>query len=289
MVIVTAVSLLVACDNRPVLKSDGYPFSVGGIALGMTKSDLEKKHELLSCNPETQDKAKCYVDDRKFKYDFFGAPVGFLEIKLLAPYTTVTELHFAIKGVKVKKSDVERAWGIEGRCLGKTDIEEALKFDSETSGYFARSLDEFHLLPNGNEDFVCLMPDYSFIKYNQYPDKSQAGVDVYYLKDVFVTNYGYLFRSRERYATAKKQINQLAGPARTDTNANVEPFSEQDKALIVRIEKLNGQCRGGSGDDPKTQQACDQREAAMMQAKNSGWCWGPDSAIGSEKHWIRCE
>lgn len=207
---VAAIVLLAGCDNRPVLKSDGEPFGVGGITLGMLKSELEKKHELLSCNPDTAETAKCFVDDRKVKYDFFGVPVGFIEVKLPSPYTTIHAMHFAIKGGKVQKSDVERAWHIQGKCLGKVDIEEALKFDKETSGYFAKSLDEFYLLPTGYEDFICMMPDHSFIKYDQYPDKNEASVDIYYLKDVFATNYGYVFKSIEKYASAKIEINQKA-------------------------------------------------------------------------------
>jgi hypothetical protein len=31
----------------------------------MLKSELSEKHELLSCDPDTQEKAKCFVDDRK--------------------------------------------------------------------------------------------------------------------------------------------------------------------------------------------------------------------------------
>lgn len=203
-----AILLLAACDDRPVLKSDGVPFSVGGINLGMLKSELEKKHELLSCDPDTTEKAKCFIDRQKVKYEFFGVPVEFIEIKLPSPYTNVSEMHFAIKGGKVQKNDVERAWKIEGRCLGKADIEDAVKFDKDTNGYFARSLDEFHLLPSGYGDFICLMPDHSFIKYNQYSDKNKAGVDIYYLKDVFVTNYGYVFNSKEKYAAAKIEINK---------------------------------------------------------------------------------
>lgn len=203
-----AILLSAGCDNRPVLKSDGVPFSVGGINLGMLKSELEKKHELLSCDPDTTEKAKCFVDDRKVKYEFFGVPVGFIEVKLPSPYTTVSEMHFTIKGGKVQKNDVERAWRIEGRCLGKTDIEDAVNFDKDTSGYFARSLDEFRLLPSGYGDFICLMPDHSFIEYNQYSDKNEAGIDIYYLKDVFVTNYEYIFNSIEKYAEAKIEINK---------------------------------------------------------------------------------
>lgn len=57
---------------------------------------------------------------------------------------------------------------------------------------------------------------------------------------------------------------------------------------IKYIEQLNDKCRGGSGDDPATWQACDMREKAAEGLKSKGWCWGPDNAIGADKHWIRC-
>lgn len=62
----------------------------------------------------------------------------------------------------------------------------------------------------------------------------------------------------------------------------------KDKDLIDRAERLNGRCRGGSGDDPKTWQACDQREAAMERVRKAGWCWGPDDAVSADQHWMRC-
>jgi hypothetical protein len=68
---------LSGCDNRKAITSNQSPFSVGGIAIGMNKSDLEPKHNLLSCNPDADNKAKCYVNDTNFRYDFFGASVQF--------------------------------------------------------------------------------------------------------------------------------------------------------------------------------------------------------------------
>lgn len=221
-----AILLLAGCDNRPVLKSDGAPFSVGGINLGMLKIELEKKHELHSCDPDTTEKAKCFVDRRKVKYDFFGVPVEFIEIKLPLPYTSVSEINFAIKGGKVQKSDVEKAWRIQGRCLETAEIQEAVKFDKDTNDYFARSLDEFHLLPSEYGDFICLMPDHSFIKYNQYSDKNEAGVDIYYLKDVFVTNYGYVFRSVEKYAAASNEVNKKINES-VGVESNIVKFNDK--------------------------------------------------------------
>lgn len=174
----------------------------------MNKSDLAPKHDLLSCNPDADNKAKCFVNDTNVRYDFFGASVQFISIKLLPPYTQINEINFSTKGVKVRKEDVEKAWNIPGRCLGKNDIEEALKFDTETNGYFARSLDEFRLLPTGYDDFVCLLENNSFIKYNQYTDKNESGVDIYYLKDVFTRNYEYIFKSKNRFNQAKIEIDK---------------------------------------------------------------------------------
>lgn len=62
----------------------------------------------------------------------------------------------------------------------------------------------------------------------------------------------------------------------------------KDKALIDRAEQLNDRCRGGSGDDPKTWQACDQREAAMEKVRKAGWCWGPPDVDGADQRWMRC-
>lgn len=62
----------------------------------------------------------------------------------------------------------------------------------------------------------------------------------------------------------------------------------KDKELIDRANRLNDQCRGGSGDDQQTMKACHQRDIAMEQVRKAGWCWGPDDAYSYEKRWIRC-
>lgn len=60
------------------------------------------------------------------------------------------------------------------------------------------------------------------------------------------------------------------------------------EALLNEIDTVNGQCRGGSGDDPKTMDACNKREAKMQEAEQRGWCWGPQTAANTDKHWMRC-
>lgn len=59
-------------------------------------------------------------------------------------------------------------------------------------------------------------------------------------------------------------------------------------ALIQKVDKLNDQCRGGSGASPATQAACDQREITMKLVEKAGWCWGPLDSIGADKRWIPC-
>jgi len=60
------------------------------------------------------------------------------------------------------------------------------------------------------------------------------------------------------------------------------------KELLNAIDALNHQCRGGSGDDPKTQKACVRRDAKIQEAARRGWCRGPQDAIGADQHWMRC-
>lgn len=44
--------------------------------------------------------------------------------------------------------------------------------------------------------------------------------------------------------------------------------------LESRWADLNEQCRGGSGDDPRTMRACDEREKVDVQLTQAGWCYG---------------
>jgi hypothetical protein len=71
------------------------------------------------------------------------------------------------------------------------------------------------------------------------------------------------------------------GPVATTPPRDVE-------ALMARQRQLNGRCRGGSGDDPATTRACDERDAVMKQIAARGWCWGRADQIEAEKRWERC-
>lgn len=61
-----------------------------------------------------------------------------------------------------------------------------------------------------------------------------------------------------------------------------------DDDLLKKVEALNGKCRGGSGSDPATMTACDQRDAIVTVLKERGWCWGPSNVAEYQKSWQRC-
>lgn len=59
-------------------------------------------------------------------------------------------------------------------------------------------------------------------------------------------------------------------------------------AEIARLEKLNEQCRGGSGDSPLTQKACDERDKLISGLGKKGWCYGHEGQASYERQWERC-
>lgn len=63
------------------------------------------------------------------------------------------------------------------------------------------------------------------------------------------------------------------------------------QSLIEKTEILDDKCRGGSGDDPKTMKACDDREHIIKKIEKKGYCWGAFRSDASEsaKQWIPCK
>jgi hypothetical protein len=66
------------------------------------------------------------------------------------------------------------------------------------------------------------------------------------------------------------------------------PTPEVQK-LMKQEEELNDQCRGGSGDSPKTMAACEKRNKVFDQIMRKGWCWGSDGQTGYERSWVKCK
>ena len=69
-----------------------------------------------------------------------------------------------------------------------------------------------------------------------------------------------------------------------------------DKSTVVDIQKLilsekelDNKCRGGSGNDPKTFEACDARDALAVKLNKLGWCYGKSNEAGYQMKWHQCE
>lgn len=197
------------CDTRTTLEKSDIRFSIGGIELGKSVTDLQKEHTLGSCTPFDSDHAKCTVDDSKVIYKIFGKAANFISIKTTTPNTNITGISFSLKGPAIYKGNVEKRWHLQGRCLTIFEIEEATKFDGEGSGYFKKALADFSMLPTGNSGFICLTANREFLKYTYDEDRKIAYVDMYYLKDAFFKNYEYIYQSKEKFDHAKNNVNNI--------------------------------------------------------------------------------
>ncbi len=206
--IIASTLLFSACDSRQISNSDRLPFSVGGVQLGAPKDSLKSPIELIGCAPETSEKAKCYVKDNDVKFDLFGAEAPFIAVKLYAPFTNIDEISAAIKGKSITRREIEEKWNLPGKCLDASEIEKIQKFDNETTGYFIKSLDEFKLIPWGIGSFICLTDSNEFVKYTKYTGRPEGSLDIYYLKDVFATNYRYLFNARAALAKSTTDVEK---------------------------------------------------------------------------------
>lgn len=71
------------------------------------------------------------------------------------------------------------------------------------------------------------------------------------------------------------------------SNANAQ--SRNDPKTMMRLwHEANSACRGGSGDDPKTELACEEREAYSTRLGQLGWCYGKQGEYGYQHQWHRC-
>ncbi|MFV0622641.1 hypothetical protein ACBY01_01340 [Sphingomonas sp. ac-8] len=75
----------------------------------------------------------------------------------------------------------------------------------------------------------------------------------------------------------------LPSPSPTST------WSAAEQAMIDRWARLNAQCRGGPGDDPATQTACDEREDASKRLVDAGICYGKVGEAGYQMTTHRCD
>lgn len=103
---------------------------------------------------------------------------------------------------------------------------------------------------------------------------------------------------KKKWGTSVSPCHELPKSRFTATTAlpqqyQFAPMTTSNEALasIKEVESLNAQCRGGSGDSPKTMMACEKRDKLMSKVEKLGWCWGSANAnaSGAEKHWIKCK
>lgn len=73
-------------------------------------------------------------------------------------------------------------------------------------------------------------------------------------------------------------------------SAEERPTGEIER-MIVDADELNNTCRDGSGDDQKTMDACEHRDAIMKGIQANGWCYQTKdpSAPAADRRWMRCQ
>lgn len=85
---------------------------------------------------------------------------------------------------------------------------------------------------------------------------------------------------RSGYVALALAAGMIAGA----TMAQAQPADE----LIASYRALNSACRGGSGDDPRTQKACVERDRVVAGLQQAGYCYGRRGQIGAQMSWHRC-
>lgn len=70
------------------------------------------------------------------------------------------------------------------------------------------------------------------------------------------------------------------------------PVAAQDSFTIQLLQDVayyNGICRGGSGDNSSTLQACGARDYIGALLFQKGYCYGKKTDFGFEMQWHKCE
>lgn len=70
--------------------------------------------------------------------------------------------------------------------------------------------------------------------------------------------------------------------------AMAQAQAQSGDELIASYRSLNSACRGGSGDDPRTQTACAERDRVVARLQQAGYCYGRRGQVGAQMSWHRC-
>lgn len=84
-----------------------------------------------------------------------------------------------------------------------------------------------------------------------------------------------------------RKIKNLIIPKDVSDNKNHEIVSVD--GLISRWIEAENKCRGGPGDDPETDMACEEREQIDSRLTAAGWCYGEPGQYGYEMKWHECK
>ena len=75
-----------------------------------------------------------------------------------------------------------------------------------------------------------------------------------------------------------------AFPAGASSNSPPEDVAR----LMAQEEALNDKCRGGSGGNEATLEACNERDVILGRIQANNWCWGHDGQIAADRTWEPC-
>jgi hypothetical protein len=65
-------------------------------------------------------------------------------------------------------------------------------------------------------------------------------------------------------------------------------YPVQVRALIRRHEMENDHCRGIDPDEREKYRACNRRHRLLLELASHGWCWGGETGVGVDNHWLPC-
>ena len=82
-------------------------------------------------------------------------------------------------------------------------------------------------------------------------------------------------------------IEKILGGEVSNATATPVTNTEGMTSLIADEARLNNECRDGSGDNPKTMKACEERDVLFQKIKAKGLCWGHEGQIEADKAWSR--
>lgn len=77
------------------------------------------------------------------------------------------------------------------------------------------------------------------------------------------------------------------GQGAAESKARAMPLA-QIQGMLSEADRLNGECRGGLPANPRTSEACRDRDLLMTQIERAGWCWGHAGEAGYQRKWVEC-